>query len=524
MRSENSKFEYRPRQGGNVNPKRIRMTKQKTPPNGPSDGRQRFGHLDFGHSRLFRISDLVLRASVLGLLWSFLTTAPARGGDSQDPPAQTPLQQRLEKKISVEFRKTPLEDVIRIVAEQADVDVVASPSVTGETTVKLTDVPLQEALRSILEVHGFNYVVGNNIIRVLAQEEMPKVPERQVTEIFEITYADVAEVVKSLDKFKSEAGAVTHIEGTSHILVTDKEAKVKDIGDFIQEIDRMTPQILVEARIYDVTSKDRFDLGVQWSAGTRTEYNADGIPDVTTETDPFSKGLFNGTAPKAENTTGSIRLGWLTSDVDIDTMLRAEQENINAKLLANPRVLVLNDKTAKIKIVSEIPYQQLQESALGGSIGTTAFREAGVELQVTAHLAVRDQMIRLQMKPSFSVVTGEVMVSGTDISYAQPVVDRREADTTLIVKNGQTVVLGGLKKKEVNQQINKIPLLGDIPLAGALFRFKAEETINSELLVFITPWIVEQPSMTEGETQAYQETQFRPPLPSYTTAEEAEQD
>ncbi|MEN6426410.1 MAG: secretin and TonB N-terminal domain-containing protein [Phycisphaerales bacterium] len=469
-------------------------------------------------------TDLLKLAALAWLLWSFLTTASARGAESQDPPAQTPLQQRLEKKISVEFRKTALEDVIRIIAEQADVDVVTSPSVTGEATVKLTDVPLQEALRSILEVHGFDYVVGDNIIRVLAQTEMPQVPERQVTEIFEITYADVAEVVKSLDKFKSDVGSVTHIDGTSHILVTDKEAKVKDMGDFIKEIDCITPQILVEARIYDVTSKDRFDLGVQWSAGTRTEYNANGIPDTATDTDPFSKGLFNGTAPKAENTVGSVRLGWLNSDVDIDMMLRAEQENINAKLLANPRVLVLNDKTAKIKIVSEIPYQQLQESALGGSIGTTAFREVGVELQVTAHLAVRDQMIRLQMKPVFSVVTGEVMVSGIDIAYPQPVVDRREADTTLIVKNGQTVVLGGLKKKEVNQQVNKIPLLGDIPLAGALFRFKAEETINSELLVFITPWIVEQSSMTKGEAQAYQETEFRSPLPSYTTAEEAEQD
>jgi type IV pilus assembly protein PilQ len=467
---------------------------------------------------------LLKLAGLIWILWSLLAAQAARGAEAQEP-AQTSLEQRLEKRISVEFRKTPLEDVIRIIAEQADVDVVASPSVTGEATVKLTDVPLQEALRSILEVHGFDYVVGKNIIRVLAREEMPQVPERQVTEIFEITYADVSEVVKSLDKFKSDVGSVSHIEGTSHILVTDKEGKIKAMGDFVKAIDCITPQILVEARIYDVTSKDRFDLGVQWAAGTRTEFDAiTGIPSTDTETNPFSRSVFNGTVAKTENTTGSVRLGWLTSDVDIDMMLRAQQENINAKLLANPRVLVLNDKTAKIKIISEIPYQELQESSLGGSIGSTAFREVGVELQVTAHLAVRDQMIRLQMKPVFSVVTGEVQVAGIGVTYPQPVVDRREADTTLIVKNGQTVVLGGLKKKEVTQQIDKIPLLGDLPLAGALFRFKSEETINSELLVFITPWIVEQNQLTEGEARAYKETEFQPPLPSYTTAEEAEQD
>ncbi|HSV99443.1 MAG TPA: secretin and TonB N-terminal domain-containing protein [Sedimentisphaerales bacterium] len=461
---------------------------------------------------------------VVWLLGSFLAAATARGDESHDVTAQASLRQRLEKRISAEFHKTPIEDVVRMIAEQADVDVVTSPSVTGEATVRLTDVPLQEALRSILEVHGFDYVIGDNIVRILAQAEMPKVPERQVTRIFEITYAEVGEVVKSIEKFKSDVGSVTHIDGTSHILVTDTEAKIRDMGLYIDEVDRITPQILVEARIYDVTSKDRFDLGVQWAAGTRTVFDAQtGVPDVDTETNPFTRSVFNGTAGKSENTTGSVRLGWLTSDVDIDVMLRAQQENINAKLLANPRILVLNDKTASIKIVSEIPYQQLQESSLGGNIGTTAFREAGVELEVTAHLAVRDQMIRLHMRPSFSVVTGEVMVSGTNISYAQPVVDRREADTTLIVKNGQTVVLGGLKKKEVNQQVNKVPLLGDLPLVGGLFRFKGEETINSELLVFITPWIVEQPTMTENETRAFGETEFTAPQPSYTAAEEAEQ-
>ena len=229
--------------------------------------------------------------------------------------------------------------------------------------------------------------------------------------------------------------------------------------------------------------------------------------------------MFNGTIAKTENTAGTVRLGWLTPDVDIDAILRAEQENVNAKLLANPRVLVLNDETATIKIVSEIPYQELQESSLGGRIGSTAFREVGVELEVTAHLAARDQMIRLHLRPEFSVVTGEVQVAGIGVTYPQPVVDRREADTTLIVKNGQTVVLGGLKKKEVSQQINKIPLLGDLPLAGGLFRFKGEETVNSELIVFIRPWIVEQPVLTDGETQAYDETEFGTPQPTHTDAE-----
>ena len=475
---------------------------------------------------------LVRLAAAMGTIWLLLGAA-AWAGESvstgAQPPKQvdpTPLRDRLQKRISVDFRKTAIEDVIRIIAEQADVGVVASPSVKGEATVKLTNVPLEEALRSILEVHGFDYVVGNNVIKVLTHNEMPQVPERLTTQIFEVTYTDVNDVVRSLEKFKSEAGSVSHIRGTSRILVTDKESKVKDISEFISQVDHLTPQILVEARIYDITSTDNFDLGVQWAMGSRTNF----LPGASRSifnggepngiTDPFRMGQFNGTMSKANSTNAGLRFGWLTSNLDIDVLLKAQNEKINAKLLANPRILVLNDQTATMKIVSEVPYQQLTESALGGSIGTTAFREVGVELRVKAHLAARDQMIRMHLKPVFSVVTGQVQVAGaTGQPFAQPVVDRRETDTTLIVRNGQTIVMGGLRKKEVAKQINKVPLLGDLPLAGALFRFKSERTINSELIVFVTPWIVEQPNLSEKESQAFEETEFEGPQPAHTGAE-----
>jgi len=445
----------------------------------------------------------------------------ARADEPAAGPTPQPLRQRLNKTISVDFRDLPIEDVVRSIAEQADVDVVLSPSVTGRTTVKLTDVTLEEALRSILDVHGYDYVVGDSIIRVLSREEMPQVPERQTTQIFEITYADVTEVVKALEGVKTETGSVSHIQGTSHILVTDRETKVKAMMDFIEQVDRITPQVLVEARIYDITSKDRFDLGVQWEAGTGTVYDDLGEPDIDTRTEPFATGGFSGTVAKAENTTAGVRLGWLSSSLDIDAMLSAQQEEVSAKLLANPRILVLDNETAQIKIVSEIPYQELQESSLGGSVGTTAFREVGVELHVTPHLAKRDQMVRLDLRPVFSVVTGEVQISGFSGIYAQPVVDRREAETKLLVKNGQTIVLGGLRKKEVSKQTNKVPLLGDLPIAGALFRYTGEDTVNSELLVFITPWIVNQSTMSQAEVESYKETEMGRIEPVYTQVERA---
>ncbi len=426
----------------------------------------------------------------------------------------TELEQRLSKKISVEFVDTPIDDVIRIIADQANVDILKSPNVSGSVTVTLTEVPLEEALNNILSVHNCTYELTNNMIRVVTASEKIDKPEPLRTETFEIIYSDIEEIVKALEKFISQQGTVSSVQGTSYIIVTDTESKIREITNLIDIIDCITPQILVEARIYDVTSKDRLDLGIEWNAGTNTSHSGGlGTNPSAGRTDPFITSGFTGATSKAETTTGAMRFGWLNPSIDIDLMLKAQQENINAKLLANPRILVLDNETANIKIVSEIPYQELQESSAGGSVGTTAFREVGVELEVTPHLASRDNMIRLRLKPVFSVVTGEVQVAGVNVTYPQPVVDRREANTVLLIKHGHTVVLGGLRKKETTVQVNKIFLLGDLPIIGPLFRFHGEEDTTSELVVFITPWIVNHPEMDEDEANAYEVTEFSGPQP-----------
>ena len=463
-----------------------------------------------------------------------MTGLGAVAQDANKPPDRATFEQRMQKSISVDFRNTPIEDVIRIMADQANVDIVKSPSVTGVVTVTLTDVPLEEALNQILAAHGYAYVLSQNMIRVITAAEKTEKPEAMQTKTFEIVYADVKEVVKALEKFKSKEGMVSSIAGTSHIIVTDTESKVRDISAFIEKIDRMTPQILVEVRIYDITSKDRLDLGVEWEAGRDTTFNVQGAEaygasrlttiggDPTGNKQPFSTGSFRGATQKTSSTTGILRLGWLGNGLDIDAFLKAQEENINAKLLANPRILVLDNGTANINIVSEIPYQRLTESAMGGTMGTTEFKEVGVKLQVTPHLAIRDEMIRLHVKPEFSVKTSDVTFTSLNLTYPQPVVDKRDAETDLLVKNGQTVVLGGLRKKEATKQVNKVPFLGDLPLAGALFRFRGEDTINSELVVFITPWIIKQPVMSQDEQAAYKITEFKGPKPTPTKSETGE--
>jgi type IV pilus assembly protein PilQ len=467
----------------------------------------------------------------------YVSALAAGGGEppvQTDPPAKkhvmTDLEKRMQKVVCIDVNNVPIATVIRQLADQANVDLIMSPKVTGNVTVTLRDVSLEEALRGILTVHGADFIPGEKVIRILSREEMPQISERLETKTFEIIYADVDQVVKALEKFKSPQGSVSCVEGTSHIIVTDTESKLREIADLLATIDHITPQVLVEVRIYDITSKDNLDLGVEWNAGRRT--NLDTSSNLTNDditvskngadtylsslTDPaIIAGFTGGTNKTADATSGTLRFGILNRHVDIDAQLRAEQENIHAKLLANPRILVLDNEEATFDIVTEEPYVEKTIST-GTVTESVKFKDVGVKLVVTPHVA-RDGMLRMTIEPEFSVLVQRVTVSSSDV----PVIDTRKVHTTALVKDGQAVVLGGLRKEETSQQVNKVPLLGDIPVLGRLFRFEGEATTNTELVVFITPKIITEPVLTESEREALKVTDFKGPKPLTTRAERA---
>ncbi len=471
------------------------------------------------------------RIKVLGVLMVLLGICVVSFAQGAAQPAKeekmlTAVDQKMLKKISVDFRDTPIDDVIRTIAKQVDLDIVKGPEVTGNVTATLTDVPLQEALTHILSAYGAGYVASENMIRIVPASQLTEETEKTVSKVYRIVYADVTEAEKALTKVISKRGSISSNPGTSNIMITDTESKIAAIDAYIEEIDRRTAQIIVEARIYDVTNTDALDLGIQWRAGRNTGYGTGRgtgldtlsptggpVSGTLTNSDPFVGGNFETSTNKAEATTGRLDFGFITQHVDIDMLMSAERNKDAAKLLANPRILVLDNEKATFKAVREIPYQQLQQGGFQ-SYGTTEFKKVGVELQVTPHLA-KDGMIRLRIVPIFSVFVTNVSLSlatsGTPITMPQPVVDTREADTIALVQNGDTVVIGGLRKEEVTQEISKIPLLGDIPILGALFKFEGEQTINSELIVFITPRLVEDLVLTETEAEHLKETEIPTP-------------
>ncbi len=451
------------------------------------------------------------------------TVAAAEANEEADnKEVLTPLEQQMQKTISITFRDTPIDDVIRAIAEKANVDIIKSPQVTGTVTVTLTDVPLAEALNNILAAHGFGYIADKNVIRVAPLSELAKKEEVLVSRIYRITYANVSDVEKTLEKFLSKSGSLSSSKSTSNIIVTDTESRIKAIDTFVSEIDRMTPQILVEARIYDIKAQDKLDLGIEWSANRQSNWVIDpatGAWIPTTNRQPYIQSMYGGAVDKTANASiGTLNFGIWNDDLDIDATIRAEQEDINAKLLANPRILVLDNEQAVFDIVQEYPY--VERTITGNTVTETVkFKPIGTKLQVTPHVT-RDGMLRLHILPEFGVKVGDVtMLAGT-----VPIVDTRKVDTIALVEDGQTVVIGGLRKKNVTQQTNKVPLLGDIPILGLLFRFEGEDVDNSELVVFITPRIVEQPTLTEAEKRALEVTEFDGPVPVKTRAEKADEE
>ncbi len=474
-----------------------------------------------------KVEMLFLLLVVMVSFSSILFAADATDAVVEEKEAEvlTAVQMRMQQKVNVDFRETPIEDVLRMLGKQADVDIVKSPKVIGNVTATLTDIPLVEALDNILAAHGYGYIATENMIRIVPRKDLYDIPEKLVERVLRITYADVVDLEKALRKFISKRGSISAMPSTGNIIIKDTESNIQAIDKFVEEVDRVTQQVLVEVRIYDVTDTANFDLNIEWNAGRNTKNSSGGQITQTTgngislvdelatgsaatgtpiqtsskRADPFAAGSFDQTSG------GSLRLGFFNDSFSLDVLLSALKKTEWATLLANPSIMVLDNETATFEIIEEIPYKEERSTSAGGQLTSTQFKDVGVKLEVTPHIT-RDDMLRLRIIPEFSVAGPQVVNNAGD--RLVPVVNKRRLNTVALLKNGQTVVLGGLRKQEVAKNIFKTPILGDLPFIGGLFRSENETTATTELLVFITPKIIDVPVLRNHEAKTYRYTEI----------------
>jgi general secretion pathway protein D len=371
-------------------------------------------------------------------------------------------------------------DAVRALAYQGKVDIVLASGADRRVTVHLKDTPWMEAFRSVLAGANLLVLWEGPRARVLTPEqlrqerEMAANLERQqtVTEVVRLQNLLAADAAKSLAPVLSEGGQVGIDEETNTLIVRDRPSRMPAIRAAFRELDRAAPQVMIEALIVDVTLTDELHYGVDWDVARGGKNTVDLLTALT---------VGAGTNP-VTNPGGSLGFTLVDGPWTITALYDALQVHDHIKVLANPKVLAINNRKATIEIVEEIPYQQLTQTSEGGQIGTTDFKEVGVKLAVTPRVA-DDGTVHL-------VLSAEQSASTTAAVNDIPVIQTRRAESIMTVGDGQLIVLGGLRRHRTTTQENKVPVLGDLKVVGHMFRRVETADVETELVVFIRPRVI----------------------------------
>ncbi|MED5500382.1 type IV pilus secretin PilQ [Salinicola sp. LHM] len=409
-------------------------------------------------------------------------------------------------RITLDFQDIPVRDVLSIIAEESGLNVVASDSVQGNVTLNLTDVPWDQALDLVLRNHGLSARREGNVMMVAPTGELANLQRQTLetreqtkqlapltTEFLQIRYAkaeDLAALLRGGEGvgMMSERGRVTVDSRTNTLILQDTRAQLDAIRRTLEHLDVPVRQVQIEARIVIARDSATRELGVNWGlsspAGRHLDLSgaADGDPSTvpTTSDDPDTYG--GGLAVdlgNATNPASAFSFGYLSGDILIDLELRALESEGKSQTISQPKVITANQRTAIIKQGQEVPYQEASSSGAT----STEFKEAVLSLEVTPQITPDDRIIM------------DLRINNDDISDTRyddaPAIDTNEIQTQVLVNNGETVVLGGILTSEQLRTLFKTPFLGDLPVIGNLFRYTQNSNEKVELLVFITPKIIE---------------------------------
>lgn len=402
------------------------------------------------------------------------------------------------KRVSLDFQDADIINVLRLLAEVSKLNMVIGDNVKGKITIKMLDVPWDQALDVILKMKGLGKVYEDNVLRIdtlsniaQQQEEEAKAKEAMVkaedlvTKILSVNYARAKDVAESIKKSLSVRGDITVDDRTNTLIIKEIEDKHEEIGKLLKTLDKPTPQVLIEARIVQADSNFAKDLGIQWGGSYSSnpgDYNI-GIksgPGGTTVGTPTTGFAVNLPAAGVAGTKGSIgfTIGKTVGDAfNLDLRLSAGETKGLTKVLSAPKIATLDNKEATIQQGESIPYKTVSQT------GTkTEFIDATLTLKVTPKVTP-DGHISMNIKITKNR-QGSIVVEGT------PSINKKEATTEVLVKDGETTVIGGIYEITDVDNLLGVPWFHQVPVLGWLFKSTQKSNIKSELLIFITPKII----------------------------------
>jgi type IV pilus assembly protein PilQ len=407
------------------------------------------------------------------------------------------------RRISLDFQQADISNVLRLIAEVSGFNMVVGEGVKSKVTMKLVSVPWDQALDMILKMNGLGKIRQGNILWIdslanIAKQETEEAQARDakvqaetlVDRVFYIRNLQAQELMTSLRQYLSPRGLMQMSVGTNALVVRDTETQMLVLKQLVDGLDLEVPQVQIEARIVQADTTYSRSLGVQWGIQNVNQLGQNAVAN-------FKSGITGAFAAQTSNFLVNLpaTVGGLTSTPGVgftigrtdgallDVRLSAGELLGLSKVIAAPKVTTLDKREAKISQGESIPFQT---TSLQGT--QTTFVDANLELNVTPQITSRDpkevgKQIMMKVKAKRNAV-------GARSNPAGPSIDRREADTQVIIRDGETMVIGGVFIDTQNNSVAGIPYLSRVPVLGWLFKQKSETVAKQELLIFLTPSIV----------------------------------
>lgn len=422
------------------------------------------------------------------------------------------------RRIDLDLKDADIHNVLRLIGDVSRRNIVVADDVSGTVTIRLRNVPWDQALAVILQSKKLGMVEQGNLLRIAPLDVLQKEREEEIerrrmevelapieTRLIPVSYASARELEARLQPLLSDRGSISIDARTNTLIARDVSAALNQVEELARALDTQTPQVLVEARIIEATSSYIRDVGIQWGgAGTMSATTgnptglafpssvgvAGGASDGQTPTQglsPFAPTVANPNfavnmpAVVGTGQGGAIGLtfGSIDNNVNLALRLSAAESSGMLRILSSPRILTMDNQAATISQGTLIPFSQVSAQGV-----QTVFQEATLELQVTPHVTA-DGSVQMAVKisrdePDFNQTSAR----------GDPTILKRNAETQLLVMDGHTAVIGGIFVRNTGRNVDQVPFFGDIPILGLLFQRRRASDSRGELVIFITPRIV----------------------------------
>jgi type IV pilus assembly protein PilQ len=417
-----------------------------------------------------------------------LTTLPPAAEVAPAPAAPEPAKDTL----SVDFPDEDIRNILRNVADLFELNLVMPDTLQGRTSIKLRDVSWRQIFKVVLQPVGYTYVEDGNIIKIVTNESLTLEP--LTTEVFILNYARAEEIAPSVTPLVDSAGGARVLvdKRINALIISERPSRLGRITPVLRELDKATDQVMIESKFVEVNDTNVRNLGINWSSlnNYQVGYSPTDLlvgPGTRANLGTNTGGVTGGPDP----TGAGVSYGAVLTAPQFNVALRALQTVNDSRVVSNPTIVTLNNTTAEINVGEEYPIPNYTYNAEQGRFEVSGFeyKPIGVLLKVTPQVNSQG-FIRLSLEPEISVRAPDPVTFGGASGAEIPIIRTRKTKTQVSMKDGHTLAIGGLLDSTSGRNTTKVPVLGDVPGLGRLFRSKSDDNTKRNLLIFITSKVV----------------------------------